>query len=145
MRSVRCYDCGRIYNYDEDGFCPGCGAFNQPPRDLRIGADGSVVRVDGLNEVNHVNSFVHRELHEEKRERRRIGLDKGVQRIQRTNTGRSVGGSARTAPPMATLLQTRGKDRRQSRQGEKNPLGIVAWVIILIMLFSLLPRLLLAL
>ena len=32
MRMVRCYECGRSYDYDEDGFCPRCGAFNQPAR-----------------------------------------------------------------------------------------------------------------
>lgn len=32
MRMVRCYACGKRYDYDEDGFCPGCGAFNQPER-----------------------------------------------------------------------------------------------------------------
>ena len=32
MRMVRCYACGKRYDYDEDGFCPGCGAFNQPGR-----------------------------------------------------------------------------------------------------------------
>ena len=32
MRMVRCYECGRSYDYDDDGFCPRCGAFNQPAR-----------------------------------------------------------------------------------------------------------------
>ena len=26
MRMVKCYDCGKRYNYDEEGFCPKCGA-----------------------------------------------------------------------------------------------------------------------
>lgn len=138
MQKVRCYDCGKSYDYDEDCFCPSCGAFNQPQRSLRIGADGSVVRVDGLNEANHTHSFVHQELHEEKRERRRIGLDKGVQRIQRT-----VSQSAAARPAPAADLQTR--NRGQSRQQGKNPLGILVWILILIMLFNLLPRILLIL
>ena len=25
MRTVTCYECGKKYNYDEDGFCPRCG------------------------------------------------------------------------------------------------------------------------
>ena len=74
MRRVHCGECGKGYDYDEDGFCPRCGAFNQPPRSTRVNADGSVVRVDGLNEANHAGSFVHRELHEENRERRNSGL-----------------------------------------------------------------------
>lgn len=135
MRKVRCYDCGKSYNYDEDCFCPGCGAFNQPRSSLRIGADGSVVRMDGISEANHAGSFVHQEFHEEKRERRRIGLDKSVQRIQRT-----VSRPAASRPAPAAALQSR--DRRQSRQQGKNPIGILVWVIVLIMLFNLLPRIL---
>lgn len=135
MRRVRCYDCGKSYNYDEDCFCPNCGAFNQPQRSLRIGADGSVVRVDGINEANHAGSFVHQELHEEKRERRRIGLDKSAQRIQRTV-------SRPTASRPAPTAGIQSRDRRKSRQQGKNPVGILVWILILIMLFNLLPRIL---
>ena len=56
MQQVQCYECGRRYDYDEDGFCPRCGAFNQPPRESRISADGTIIRtpvgaipVTGLN------------------------------------------------------------------------------------------------
>ena len=28
MRKVRCYECGKTYDYDTDDFCPKCGAFN---------------------------------------------------------------------------------------------------------------------
>lgn len=80
MRKVQCEECGRQYDYDVDDFCPRCGAFNQPPRNARVGADGSVIRVDGINEQNHRGSFVHRELHEEDRERRRTGLERGASR-----------------------------------------------------------------
>ena len=42
MRMVHCEDCGKRYDYDVDGFCPRCGAFNSlsgsgaagPPRPL---------------------------------------------------------------------------------------------------------------
>ena len=78
MRKVRCYECGKTYDFDADDFCPKCGAFNQPPRNTRISADGSVIRVDGINEQNHQNSFVHAELHEENRERKAAGLSKGA-------------------------------------------------------------------
>ena len=30
MRMVHCEDCRKRYDYDVDGFCPRCGAFNQP-------------------------------------------------------------------------------------------------------------------
>ena len=133
MRKVRCYDCGKSYDYDEDGFCPSCGAFNPPRQDLRIGADGSVVRVDGLNEVNHVNSFVHQELHEEKRARRRAGLDKSVQRIQRPS-------SRATTPKQAPVTLQSQTDRRARQQKSSNPFSVVVWIIILIVIFNLLSR-----
>ena len=67
MRRVRCYECGKMYDFDMDDFCPRCGAFNQPPKSTAIDADGSVIRVDGIIEKNHAGSFVHEELHEENR------------------------------------------------------------------------------
>ena len=75
MRKVKCYECGKRYDYDDDGFCPDCGAFNAPASPSRIAADGSVVWIDGINERNHENSFLHEELHEEERERSWWGLD----------------------------------------------------------------------
>jgi len=69
MRKIRCYDCGKRYDYDIDDFCPKCGSFTQPARVSRIGADGSVVWNDGINERGHQNSFVHSEYHEENRKR----------------------------------------------------------------------------
>ena len=74
MRRVKCYECGKRYDFDVDDFCPKCGAFTQPPRSSRIGADGAVVRVGGINENNHRNSFVHAELHEEDRKRKGTAL-----------------------------------------------------------------------
>ena len=135
MQRVRCYDCGKLYNYDEDCFCPKCGAFNQPQRSMRIGADGSVVRVDGINEANHTDSFFHRELHEEKRDRRRIGLDKGVQRIQRSS-------AAKVSPARSTTLAANLQDRarNQRKQQSSSSFGVVVGVIILIVLFNLLSR-----
>ena len=124
MQKVRCYECGKQYNYDEDGFCPRCGAFNQPPRETRVSADVTVVRADGLNERNHADSFVHRELHAEKRQRRSTGLDKSVERIQRK-------------APAAD--RTSGK-----RKGKlENPFFWLIFAIILLNLFSAFLRALL--
>ena len=88
MRRVRCYECGKRYDFDADDFCPRCGAFNPPGRSSRIDADGNVVRLDGLNEVNHRESFVHAELHEENKERRASGLSKSVKRSQQKAAAR---------------------------------------------------------
>ena len=78
MRKVRCHECGKVYNFDAEDFCPRCGAFTQPPKSTAIDADGSVIRVEGINEKNHAGSFAHEELHEENRERRRMGLSKSA-------------------------------------------------------------------
>lgn len=75
MRRVQCHECGKGYNFDKDDFCPRCGAFTQPQRSSRIGADGSVIRVDGINESNHKNSFVHAELHHENKKRAGSSLE----------------------------------------------------------------------
>lgn len=118
MRKVRCYECGKQYDYDEDGFCPACGAFNQPPRAARIRADGAVVRVDGINERNHGKSFVHQELHEEDRERRRVGMEKGTQRFR--------------AVPHAAVSRP--------QKGQKNTMGIVVGIIFGIIALNILAN-----
>ena len=35
MGTIRCHDCGKRYNYDQDAFCPRCGAFNRPARPVQ--------------------------------------------------------------------------------------------------------------
>ena len=99
MRKIRCYECGKGYDYDEEGFCPRCGAFNQPPAMSRVDADGAVVRVDGINEQNHRESFVHRELHAEERQRRKYDLDKDERKIQK--------GAEKKARPRASAAGAR--------------------------------------
>lgn len=81
MQKINCYECGRSYDCQDEAFCPKCGAFNQPPRSIRIAADGSVERVDGMSESGHEDSFSHQEFHEEEKSRRKSGLSRGVQRI----------------------------------------------------------------
>ena len=120
MRKVRCYECGKSYDFDVDDFCPKCGAFNQPGKHASIGADGAVVRADGLNEKNHVGSFVHREFHTENRVRKAVGLSKGVKR---------TGGAAQLP------------DRQQKKQG-KNPVQTLIWVVIFIIFINVLSSIL---
>ena len=100
MRMVKCYDCGKKYNFDVDDFCPGCGAFTPPPRTARIDLDGSVVRVEGINEQNHEGSFVHAELHEENRERRGTVLERSpARKMPRPQAVRSQSTGRRLTPP----------------------------------------------
>lgn len=109
MRKVRCHECGKGYDYDQDDFCPTCGAYTQPLRKVRIDSDGTVVRVDGLNEENHEKSFLHRELHQEERQRSRVGLD--WENEKKPLQGR----------PMSSSMG------RQTK--EKNPFSILVWII----------------
>lgn len=126
MRKIQCYECGKSYDFDVDDFCPKCGAFNQPPRDVHIGADGAVVRVDGINERNHRESFVHAELHEENRERRAIGLSKGVKRTAKT-----------------AVRPTQFAYQKQTKKAPKNSLAnVIVWIIFAIFFVNILGNLL---
>jgi len=80
MRKVCCYECGKRYDFDVDDFCPRCGAFTQPARPSRIGADGEIIYQNGINERNHKNSFLHAEFHEENRERKGSFLEGAKER-----------------------------------------------------------------
>ncbi len=81
MRKVRCAACGKSYDYDEDAFCPKCGAFNQPARG---GSAMQVTRRDGLSEAGHEHSFLHEEYHEEERKRRAVDLDRKIDQTKQT-------------------------------------------------------------
>ena len=125
MRRVRCYECGKRYDFDVDDFCPKCGAFNPPDRSSRIDADGNVVRLDGLNEANHRGSFVHAELHAENKERRTTGLSKGVKRSHEKVAARPV----RTA--------------QKRKQAAPNSVGsIIKWIVIAMIGLNILSGLL---
>ena len=122
MRRVRCYECGKGYDYDEDGFCPRCGSFNLPQKASSVGADGTVIRREGINERNHKGSFVHAELHEENRERKAKGLSKGTtRRLIKT-----------TVPNDHTP-----KQERRTKKGSP-----IVWIVLAIIAFNVLANLL---
>ena len=78
MRRIVCSECKKHYDFDKDDFCPRCGAFHPPAKTLTVDNFGRVVRVDGINERNHAGSFVHKEVHKEKAQRRMVGMDRDV-------------------------------------------------------------------
>ena len=41
MATIRCKACGKLYSYEKEGCCPGCGAYNRPPKRERVNADGT--------------------------------------------------------------------------------------------------------
>lgn len=127
MKKVRCFECGKTYNYDEDAFCPKCGAFNQPPKSAHINEVGEVVRVDGINEQGHAESFVHAELHRENRERRKVGLDKDLKK-------KASMPSPRAAAPRVSGAGERGGERKPTG----NPVvNVIRWVILIIVFSNL--------
>ena len=121
MSSVTCYECKKKYDYEEDGFCPRCGAFNLRSRGSYTVADnGDIVRVDGINETGHQNSFVHAEYHAEEQERKKLGLERD-ERPMRGKTG-------------ASASESRGKISGK----KQNPLGVIFIGIWLLVVFSML-------
>ncbi len=72
MISVRCRSCGRRYDYAKDDCCPGCGAFNRPPKRELVDADGTVRHLSDaeFDERSHAAlgkvCFEEKECHEEK-------------------------------------------------------------------------------
>ena len=120
MQKVRCYECGRSYDYDEDAFCPRCGAFNLPGRaenTVRVG-ELTEDRRDGLSEKGHSGSFLHQEFHNEERQRRRLGLD-------------------REETPQPRKKPARKAAARDRETAGKNP-GVAVIIFILLILFQLL-------
>lgn len=93
MKLIVCEDCGKRYDFEKDDFCPRCGAFNPPVKTWGTDAQGNVIRVDGVNESNHEKSFVHSEVHKEKRVRRATGLDQTPAKKQKP--------AAQRKPPQA--------------------------------------------
>lgn len=101
MSKVQCYECKKSYDYYEDGFCPRCGAFNQPPRASRIDANGNIVYHEGINEKNHTGSFVHKEYHRENRKRAFTVLEQDIKRpaVRVTKKNASPLSAQRNAKP----------------------------------------------
>ena len=129
MRKVQCHECGKSYNYDVDDFCPRCGAFTQPLRTHQIGADGSVIRVDGLNEQYHQKSFVHRELHEENRERKGTLLSQGNKRATPMMNQKKIAVSQMQKAP-------KSKTTSMPERKQKSALAGILFAIIIINLLT---------
>ena len=137
MRIVTCYDCGKRYNYDEDGFCPSCGAFNQPPSASRIGPDGSVIRIEGINSRNHEGSFVHKEYHAENRSRKGTALEEGdtTRTAARQSRGRAV-----IRQPLAQRDGTPTHVYAKNK-GKKKGISPIFWGAVILFLLNLMGEL----
>ncbi len=128
MRRIVCEDCKRQYDYDKDEFCPRCGAFNQPVKVWGTDSQGNIRRVDGVNEQNHAASFVHSEVHAEKRERRAKGMD-----------------PSRPARPQKPPVQRPQPVGASPKKDNTSTLKVVLWIIATVILVNFLLPLLMAL
>lgn len=61
MASIRCKACGKTYDYGREGFCPKCGAYNRPPRQEWVDAEGGIHYAGQGKEC-----YERKECHEEK-------------------------------------------------------------------------------
>ena len=120
MTKLRCAECGRVYTYEVDDFCPRCGAYNQPPK-----TGEQTTHKDGLSESNHEGSFTHREFHQEKVERKKLRLDQPFKE--------SVKSVKRVQEPLA------GAGGRKKQQ-QKGPLAavvtVIVWLVIIIQILA---------
>mgnify|MGYP004658709167 FL=1 len=136
MRRVKCEDCGKVYDFDTDDFCPRCGAFAFPKGD-RIGADGSVVRVEGISESNHKGSFLHEEYHAENRHRKATGLDRGADRSRGLHWAPtpSAGKRAGVSSPVSSASRPTAQSRN-SAAPEAEIRKVIGWLVGIIILGS---------
>lgn len=123
MQRIVCEECGKQYDFERDDFCPKCGAFNQPVKTWGTDAQGNVIRLHGVSEKNHADSFVHSEVHKEKRVRQLKGMDRSGRAVQRPVPPRPP---ARPAP----------------RKAVPGPLKVLFWVIAAIIFMNIILPLL---
>ena len=133
MRRVKCEDCGKVYDFDTDDFCPRCGAFAFPKGD-RIGADGTVIRVEGISESNHKGSFLHEEYHAENRHRKATGLDRGADRSRGlhwapTQNGGKKGLSWAPGPSSPTAPRPASQARKSADTPEAEIKKVIGWLV----------------
>ena len=138
MRRVKCEDCGKVYDFDTDDFCPRCGAFTFPKGD-RIGTDSSVVRVEEICESNHKDSFLHAEYFVEKRRRKAAGLDRGADRSRDSQWAPAPGGAktAKVSGPLPTAAKSASRARKAAFATEGQELRkIIGWLVGIVILAS---------
>ena len=124
MTRLQCEECGKSYIYEEDDFCPRCGAYNHPPR---AGAPEPVVRRDGVNEATHEGSFLHREIHREKAQRRRLHLDQPKQPAKPRAKQVTVQAPLAGAGPQAA---------KQKKGALSAVVTIIIWLVIILQILA---------
>ncbi len=124
MRHIRCASCGKRYDYDIEGCCPACGAYNRPPRRREIEADGLLhtVREKAGTEPWDVRSAGEKVCYEGgTREKRKAPAGKPRQKVA------------------APLLSGEPTQPRSRERGTGKPSqGIGFWIVVAIVVISML-------
>ena len=133
MRRVKCEDCGKVYDFDTDDFCPRCGAFAFPKGD-RIGADVLGFRVEGISESNHKGSFLHEEYHAENRPRKATGLDRGADRSRGLHWAPTQNGGKHArpwapGPSSPTAPRPASQARKSADTPEAEIKKVIGWLV----------------
>lgn len=128
MRRVKCEDCGKHYDYDEDAFCPYCGAFNQPDRQK------SDFESNAKPEEDH-KSFLSEEMQGEKRG---MGMEKAGREMEKQIT-RLRQSMARSAAQAEQRTRQEGEvpDTQNGRKDKSGVPALLSWIIGLIALIKL--------
>lgn len=87
MATIHCKACGKSYNYEKNGCCPECGAYNRPPRREQVYADGTVHHLDGSSRRPVPNG--DKVCYERKENRRRTTRRRSASRTRPARSGKS--------------------------------------------------------
>lgn len=141
MAAIRCKACGKLYVYEKEGCCPGCGAYNRPPKRERVNPDGTIQHMTDAAYAKRKAAagkvcFEEKECHEEKvcyEDQTRHGKRKSG---SYTDHGEKTRASVKTRATVgaAQVLNQLGNSRRSSRKGSKGRslIGVLLAVIIAI-------------
>ena len=125
MATIRCKACGKLYSYEKEGCCPGCGAYNRPPKRERVNADGTIQHMtDGAYEKRNKATgkvcFEEKECHEEK-----VCFENQARHGNRKKT------TGNAATPLNQFAA--GNKSRQKKSKGRGVLGAVLAIIIAIL------------
>lgn len=133
MASIRCKACGCTYDYNKEGMCPKCGAYNRPPRRERVDPDGSIHYLeprDAAVPPHHGKKVCYEQktCYEEQTRRSRQPADTGEADDHRAQEWENLKGSVQR-------LRTRYQTMDKKQRGNVGKI-IIAVVIGLVMLLN---------
>ncbi len=137
MAMIRCKACGARYSYEKEGCCPGCGAYNRPPKRERVNPDGTVQHMTDAEYARRSKAtgkvcFEEKECYEEKvcyEDQARRGGRKSTSRTDRTEKAHSHA-AVRENPAAEVLRQVTARTGSRRKSKGRSVLGILIAIII---------------